>query len=262
MFYLGPEWASANKAVIADGLGDASRCFGAVRMVDAPEHATLDTAFYSLFSSGTFAPHYDVFFWMAPDVLAVRAGWATKVYEQAVLSDPFWVRGSAVMQTCPASALTSNGDCDGSINLAFPGVLHININALYALGNEEFSTLLAHAQARHEHSPPDVALFEELVSTDHPLTSKLGKGMRRKLHSVDEAHHEAPKHHDEDPAVSAARDRGARHHKTSLYWSAHAHRYQYSDFIINAVAGKKHLQAELRAGEHTNTYFVNEHVGK
>jgi hypothetical protein len=241
---------------------DVRQCFSFVRVIPAPSDKDfsgskekLETyAFYRLFKMQDMKTHYDVFFWMHPHVLQVRAGWASKIYEQAVLSESFWVRGSAAMQTCPASALTADGDCDGSVNQAFPAVLHININALYSLHDDEFQALLDHAEQRHAQVAPDVALFEELVSTDHPLALKLGKGMRRKLHSV-QVHHRA-----EDPAVSVARGQPG-HHVTSLYWAAHAHQYQHTDFIINAVAGKKHLRQEIKAGSHPNTYFVNEHIG-
>ncbi len=68
---------------------------------------------------------------MSSRVSQVKQFWADKIYEEAVLSDAFWVKGSAAMQTCPKSALTPDGDCDGSINLSFPAVIHINMNALY-----------------------------------------------------------------------------------------------------------------------------------
>ena len=52
------------------------------------------------------------------------------------------------MQTCPKKALTAEGDCDGSINLAFPAVLHININALYNVNDPEFFALLTRAELK------------------------------------------------------------------------------------------------------------------
>lgn len=259
VFYV--ELDSIRAAVASDfETTQGAKCFATIRYLAArpqpsggkqPHDAY---AFYRLFKMPLMADHYDAFFWMHPHVLQVRSGWATKVYEQAVLSEDFWVRGSAAMQTCPANALTSDGDCNGSVNQAFPAVLHININALYTLRDPEFQALVDHAENRHPQVAPDVAIFEELVSTDHPLALKLGKGMRRKLHTV-EVHHRQ-----EDPAVSVARAQPG-HHVTSLYWAAHAHQYQHASFIINAVAGKKHLKEELKSGEHPNTFFVNEHIG-
>jgi hypothetical protein len=64
------------------------------------------------------------------------------------------------MQTCPKSALTSEGDCDGSINLAFPAVIHINLNALYVLKDVEFDNLRQRAEKKNPGVEPDVAMFQ------------------------------------------------------------------------------------------------------
>jgi hypothetical protein len=95
--------------------------------------------------------------------------------------------------------------------------------------------------------------LQELVSTDHPLTSKLSRGAQRKTLSVNV--HQF-RHHDDDPALSGARSKGT--HTTSLYWPAHAHRYRYTDFIVNALAGKQHFKEDLHKGLHPNTFLVHQ----
>ncbi len=91
------------------------------------------------------------------------------------------------------------------------------------------------------------------MSTDHPLTSKLSRGAQRKTLSVNV--HQF-RHHDDDPALSGARSKST--HTTSLYWPAHAHRYRYTDFIVNALAGKQHFKEDLHKGLHPNTYLVHQ----
>merc|ERR1711916_356713 len=154
-------------------------------------------AFFRFFELEAVKSSYDVFMYMSPRVWQVKKGWADKIYEEAVVSDAFWVRGSTAMATCPKNALTVDGDCDGSINLGFPAVMHININALYSLHDAEFAALRSRAEKKYPAVGADVAMFKELVSTDHPLTSKLRRGAQRKALDF---HHRAV-----DPGVSHAR---------------------------------------------------------
>lgn len=129
-----------------------------------------------------------MFMYMGPRVWQVKKGWADKIYEEAVVSDSFWVRGSTAMATCPVNALTADGDCDGSINLGFPAVMHINVNALYSLHDAEFAALRSRAEHKYGSVSADLAMFKELVSTDHPLTSKIRRGAQRKTLALQEHH--------------------------------------------------------------------------
>jgi hypothetical protein len=158
--------------------------------------------------------------------------------------------------------------------LGFPAVVHINTNALYSLGDVEFDALRARAEKKYPAVGSDVALFKELVSTDHPLTSKLKvkkhilfnslisdfflqRGAARKSLG----HSNEFRHHEDDPALSNARSKAA-HHVTSLYWPAHIHKYVYSDFLVNALAGKKRFKADLQHGLHPNTYLVHQGISE
>jgi len=259
VFYMGAG-AQVNSALIETDFTntEARKCFAAIRFVSAPSPPpnSIESeevhSFYRVFDVPEIKSSYDVFMYMSPKVWQVQPGWADKIYEEAVLSDNFWVRGSAAMATCPQHALTHDGDCDGSIGLAFPAVVHINVNALYSVNDSEFNALRKRAEQKYQRSGPAVAIFKELVSTDHPITQKLRRGAQRKFLSVDEEFH----HRDVDPSVSHARTKSG--HVTSLYWAAHAHRYQYSDFIVNALAGKRHFKEDLRAGHHPNCYLVHQ----
>jgi len=257
VFYLGTE-AGGNREVIDKYFTEtpARACFREVRFITLPQHE-LDReseetyAFFRFFELEAVKSSYDVFMYMSPRVWQVKAGWADKIFEEAVVSDPYWVRGSTAMATCPKNALTADGDCDGSINLGFPAVMHININALYALGHSEFDALRIRAEKRFPKMGADIAMFKELVSTDHPLTSKLHRGAQRKPLGF----HPQQKRPD-DASISHARSKSG--HVTSLYWPAHAHRYQYTDFVVNALAGKKHFKQDLQNGLHPNTFLVHQ----
>jgi hypothetical protein len=81
----------------------------------------------------------------------------------------------------------------------------------YSIGDPEFDHLRARAEKKHPGVEPDVAIFQELVSSDHPLTNKIGKGGKRKLH--------AQFRHHEDDNLSGARSKDRNsNHVTSLYW--------------------------------------------
>ena len=261
VFYLGPH-AKSNVAVIEREFmpSEARRCFRNVVFVHGlpvpvgSSEAEETFSFYRLFETVEIKAKYDVFFYMSPFVYQVRQHWADKIYEEAVLSDPFWVKGSAAMQTCPMNALTPEGDCDGAVNLGFPAVIHINVNALYWLGDSEFDMLRAHAEKKNPGVEPDVAMFKELVSTDHPLTSKLHRGTgHRKVIASGRQH---------DDNLSGARHKSDPKHVTSLYWAAHIHKYRYTDFIVNALAGKRHFKEDLRKGLHLNTFLVHQGINE
>jgi hypothetical protein len=93
---------------------EARKCFREVKVVMAPhweeDEATHESEesyfFYRIFEHSEIKSVYDVFMYMSPKVWQVKAHWADKVYEEAVLSDTFWVKGSAAMATCPLNALT------------------------------------------------------------------------------------------------------------------------------------------------------------
>ena len=257
IFYMSAE-AQVNSALLESEFTqtEARQCFGNIKVVTIPNRpqespeSEENYAFFRVFEQVEIKANYDVFMYMSPQVWQVAAGWADHIYEEAVLADAFWVRGSAAMATCPKSALTAEGDCDGSIGLGFPAVMHIHRNALYSLHSPEFASLRERAERKYPGVGGDVAMFKELVSTDHPITNKLMRGAHRRPLSV------GVHHNQNDQGLSHARAKSG--HVTSLYWPAHVHRYQYSDFIVNALAGKKHFKQDLLAGHHPNTVLVHQ----
>ena len=81
--------------------------------------------FHLLFTSEDLAARYSHFLLMEPDVRAIRPGWVQALQQEVALSSvDFWQKGSVPYYS------------------TFAGNLHINGNAIYKLGDQEFNCFL------------------------------------------------------------------------------------------------------------------------
>ena len=115
----------------------ARHCFGRVEFRSMNLHPDQDqydlqqyspgpsSMFHLLFTSEDLAARYSHFLLMEPDVRAIRPGWVQALQQEVALSSvDFWQKGSVPYYS------------------TFAGNLHINGNAIYKLGDQEFNCFL------------------------------------------------------------------------------------------------------------------------
>lgn len=93
--------------------------------------------FFSLFLTpagrAATAP-YKAIFWSEWDTSPIRAGWATKLYEEATIGEPFFIKGSIYHGRTLDESVAAPSNWDW--------VSHINGNALYATDDPAFPAFL------------------------------------------------------------------------------------------------------------------------
>lgn len=117
-------------------------CFGKVEAIGANLNPDIDAypigtsiQFFKLWSL-PFLYSYDYFYWSEPDNRPCKKGWLQKLYQLATgqLEENWWMIGT--------SHLAINSDHDGSFGGNSILADHINGNALYKIGDEEFTKFI------------------------------------------------------------------------------------------------------------------------
>ena len=163
-----PELVEQLNMLVSSELAFMRHCFANVKFLSAHLRSDEDTypggvsiMWYKLFLENVsgFTGHYDYMFWMEHDVQPIRPLWIDKLYLE-ISTPEFFIKGSVFRGRYLDKYFNDRR--------LIPQIPHINGNALFRVGSEEFNHLIRAARLQYppekDWNPMDTSLFLTLMN--------------------------------------------------------------------------------------------------